>query len=674
MLADLSRSTYSESTVMSLPTCRPCDEAPVCNNPNTRYSLQDDIFFFVGGGAGSGRNQLFLACCDGILMRQDFPLGISANERAQLIQDLVGRCVRREPFCDGTPPSVDCVNPPCDTTPLTNNPQTCTANCPGGDVFSYTVPAGVFVGTNQEELDRLAHELACQQAQSFIICLADWQACACVGTGMTARIPITSNNPPFSASVTAGVAPPGMRVVTQGNFLIITGVPAVHGTYGFTVRVVDPLGNAASKSYVMSVLEIETTSVAAYSTGVAYSQQLVADGGSGNYSWRVVSGTLPDGLVLSTSGLISGTPTGLGGGGAVEFEVVDTNCEAALESILPPRVSMQGISRSVIRTIRGWPAWTGFNGTLYKTATFAGEEIQTAFPSLGGGIDGEQCAGAKYELSGASEIDEFGRVVSTHTMELFLECTRTAPALREAVLTGTGGFFLQLVPSVPTLLGYCWDTDPTSCASCNTDDDTWVDSGNRAIFGAPDFPRGIINLNTSVLTDLVKSVSGHNESGSFNALTLDPALPLETFPRNTANGRFNVAMPFVVLLADGAWSCTLSNEYTAADANASAIRYTTTGFVAENRPNFQSQVVNTVTALSSKVTTVTYLLNCTQLVEGRTYRVTVTLTSSTGVTTTVSTEFEATGVTQQISGVIPTPAANTTIRVSNARIQFVPPS
>jgi hypothetical protein len=46
--------------------------------------------------------------------------------------------------------------------------------------------------------------------------------------------------------------------------------------------------------------------------GVVYSQQLAATGGTGPYTFAVSSGTLPAGLTLSSSGLLSGTPTTAG--------------------------------------------------------------------------------------------------------------------------------------------------------------------------------------------------------------------------------------------------------------------------------------------------------------------------------------------------------------------------
>ena len=45
---------------------------------------------------------------------------------------------------------------------------------------------------------------------------------------------------------------------------------------------------------------------------VAYSQQITATGGTGPYTFTVVSGTLPVGLTLSSVGLLLGTPTTLG--------------------------------------------------------------------------------------------------------------------------------------------------------------------------------------------------------------------------------------------------------------------------------------------------------------------------------------------------------------------------
>jgi len=46
--------------------------------------------------------------------------------------------------------------------------------------------------------------------------------------------------------------------------------------------------------------------------GTAYSQTLVANGGTPPYTWSVTAGALPAGLSLSSAGVLSGTPTTTG--------------------------------------------------------------------------------------------------------------------------------------------------------------------------------------------------------------------------------------------------------------------------------------------------------------------------------------------------------------------------
>src|SRR5579864_5092696 len=46
--------------------------------------------------------------------------------------------------------------------------------------------------------------------------------------------------------------------------------------------------------------------------GVPYNQQITATGGTLPYSWSLITGSLPNGLLLSNAGLISGTPANAG--------------------------------------------------------------------------------------------------------------------------------------------------------------------------------------------------------------------------------------------------------------------------------------------------------------------------------------------------------------------------
>ena len=57
------------------------------------------------------------------------------------------------------------------------------------------------------------------------------------------------------------------------------------------------------------VFGVATTNLPAGMATVPYSQTLTAYGGPTNYTWGIISGGLPAGLSLSSSGVISGTPT-----------------------------------------------------------------------------------------------------------------------------------------------------------------------------------------------------------------------------------------------------------------------------------------------------------------------------------------------------------------------------
>jgi len=101
---------------------------------------------------------------------------------------------------------------------------------------------------------------------------------------------------------------------------VISGTPTAAGTMNFEVEVTSG-GQTATKALQIttgvgapSSLSITTSSPMPDGTvGAAYSQTLAAIGGDGSYTWVVLAGGLPDGLVLNgATGEISGTPTDTG--------------------------------------------------------------------------------------------------------------------------------------------------------------------------------------------------------------------------------------------------------------------------------------------------------------------------------------------------------------------------
>ncbi|MBK6765504.1 MAG: M1 family metallopeptidase [bacterium] len=72
---------------------------------------------------------------------------------------------------------------------------------------------------------------------------------------------------------------------------------------------------------------ILNTSLSSGAAGALYADTLVAIGGTGSYTFSVIGGTLPNGVVLSSNGRISGTPTE-GAAVLLTLRVQDTNSQA----------------------------------------------------------------------------------------------------------------------------------------------------------------------------------------------------------------------------------------------------------------------------------------------------------------------------------------------------------
>ncbi len=78
-------------------------------------------------------------------------------------------------------------------------------------------------------------------------------------------------------------------------------------------------------------LQITTSSLPDATVGVPYSATLAATGGTPPFKWKVVTGSLPAGLTLSSSGTISGTPSSTATTSTFKVKVKDnsTNAEKA---------------------------------------------------------------------------------------------------------------------------------------------------------------------------------------------------------------------------------------------------------------------------------------------------------------------------------------------------------
>lgn len=118
---------------------------------------------------------------------------------------------------------------------------------------------------------------------------------------------------PFTWGVTAGQLPPGLSLSASSG--TITGTPTTPGTYTATFQLSDSVGESTTAQLSITIanppaLTVTTTAVPTAAINLSYSTTLNASGGVAPYNWSLSSGSLPAGLQLSPSGVISGTPTG----------------------------------------------------------------------------------------------------------------------------------------------------------------------------------------------------------------------------------------------------------------------------------------------------------------------------------------------------------------------------
>ncbi|MDE4914868.1 putative Ig domain-containing protein [Methylobacterium sp. 092160098-2] len=132
---------------------------------------------------------------------------------------------------------------------------------------------------------------------------------------------------PYSFSLAQGSLPFGLALSSSGT---ISGTPFVAGTTSnLVVRVTDANGttkdNAPFSITLADQLTVASGPAGSATTGLGYSSAFAAAGGTAPYSFAMVSGSLPPGLSLATSGAISGTPTAAGSYGPFSVRVVDAD-------------------------------------------------------------------------------------------------------------------------------------------------------------------------------------------------------------------------------------------------------------------------------------------------------------------------------------------------------------
>jgi hypothetical protein len=205
---------------------------------------------------------------------------------------------------------------------------------------------------------------------------------------------------PYTWQVTAGALPGGLTLSSGG---VVSGIPTAIGNYNFTVTVTDGLSVTGSQAVTLRINAlptIQTNSLPGGNLGVAYSQTMVATGGSGAYTWSISSGALPGGLTLNTStGVISGTPNAantfnftarvldsLGANDTQDFTIIISSGLTINTSSLGDGVV--GISYAQTLNLTGGTApysWSVSSGALPAGLSLSAGGVISGIPTTAGG-------------------------------------------------------------------------------------------------------------------------------------------------------------------------------------------------------------------------------------------------------------------------------------------------
>src|SRR6185369_2299998 len=116
---------------------------------------------------------------------------------------------------------------------------------------------------------------------------------------------------PYNATIIVGALPLGLTMNSSGA---ISGTPIKANNNkppSFTVRVTDSGSGSVTKQFSIAVYPSLVNGAKALKGGAVgkiYSATLKAKGGKLPYTWSLVGGSLPSGLVPNASGTIAGTP------------------------------------------------------------------------------------------------------------------------------------------------------------------------------------------------------------------------------------------------------------------------------------------------------------------------------------------------------------------------------
>jgi hypothetical protein len=178
--------------------------------------------------------------------------------------------------------------------------------------FGFTVT--VVESATPQQSASAAFSISVTSTTSTLVITSSSLPSGTAGTPYSHALQASGGAAPYQWSVVSGALPSGLALGSDG---VLSGTPSTAGVFEFTVQVADSSTpqQLAQANFTLSIqpapgqLAITTAALPAATVGVPYSQTFAASGGTPPYAWALASGSLPNGLALSSTGILSGTPT-----------------------------------------------------------------------------------------------------------------------------------------------------------------------------------------------------------------------------------------------------------------------------------------------------------------------------------------------------------------------------
>ena len=322
-----------------------------------------------------------------------------------------------------------------------------------------------------------------------------------IDQGQTVSITALVTNDPKNAGVQWSVSGGGTLSGQTTTSATYNAPALVASTFTATVTatsIIDPTKTSSLQFKVSPLPTITTTSLAEATAGNAYIAALSEAGGTGPYKWTLSSGTLPTGLILSSAGAISGTPTGPAGNSSVTFELTDAAGASTSQAITirvnaPPALNITTASlltgtigtpySQTLQATGGVPAytWNVTAGSLPAGLTLSSAGVISGTPT-----------GTSASTSNFSVTVTDSQTPTNATKSANLSITVVEPALSVTTTSlaggSTGNAYSQTLQAIGGTPPYTWSISAGALsAALSLNASTGVISGTPTTMGTSTF-------------------------------------------------------------------------------------------------------------------------------------------------------------------------------------------